>query len=458
MPAYYDVPLVGTIANPNFQVEDVDKFNKLPFYLVMNEVRRFPMYKTWDSLFGSIKWQSNMGSIMRGVRPEPSPDATSFVYPANITSTPTRHVFETLESSEEARVKLQRFESKQFYFLPSWQDFRDNQLKFNHDDIIRQISIFNERFIQGTAFYRAPNCYICNNNGIDSQLGTSDLVTGLPVNDLPAAAADGTVTIPANGKTAAFMQRVAQTIADPLTLRHIYRAVQFFDDDIGALPFEGTLNTPRDNELIKGKYVLILGTDAWRRFTWDDALATLKSINLDLLFDGFKGSLFNMITCKPIRNPLRFTNDGVFVSPQITNAPINQQNVSPTTAPIGPQEANKTRPNPIYTKIDPADITIANNEVAFLCGADAWRTLTVGPPPSEFGGKSMSAEKFYSLRWNGEVQLTDQVLIRYSDGSVDLNRYGTNLQLIAQTALGALAGEVNNILPIFFKRSRVAAH
>jgi hypothetical protein len=118
---------------------------------------------------------------------------------------------------------------------------------------------------------------------------------------------------------------------------------------------------------------------------------------------------------------------------------------------------NKTRPNPNYTSIDEDDIAVANNEIAFLVGADAWKSLTVGPPPKEFSSRSMDAEKFYSLRWNGEIQLTDQLLVRYSDGTLDLNRYGTNLQLIGQAALGALAGEVNNVLPIYFKRSRIAA-
>ncbi len=442
MPAYYDIPLIGALGNQNFQVEDVDKFQKLPFYLVMNEVRRFPQYKTWDSLFGSIKWQTNMGSIMRGVTPNPSPDGTSFVYPANITSTPTRHIFETLENTEESRVKLQRFESKQFYFLPSWQDFRDNQLKFNHDDIIRQVSLFNEKFIQGNAFYRAPNIYICGNMGTEpAQLGTSDFVPGVPTNDLPVAAADGSVAIPADGKTVGFLTAVAVNTQDPLTLRHVSRCCQFFSDDVGALPFEQTLNVPRDNELVKGKYVLIMGSDAWRRFTWDDSVDRLKNLQLDLLFDGFKGSLFGQLTTKPIWNPLRMTNLGVFVAPQITEG-----------------ATNKTRPNPLYTRIDPTDNTVANKEWAFLCGADAWKTLTVGPPPSEFTSRSMDAEKFYKLRWNGEIQLTDQLLVRYSDGTVDLNRYGTNLQLIGQAALGALAGEVNNILPICFQRTRIAAN
>lgn len=439
MPSYYSVPLIGNVVTPNLQTEDVDKFQKLPFYLVMNEVRRFPQYKTWDSLYGSIKWQANMGSIMRGVRPEPSPDGTSFVYPANITATPNRHVFETLESTEEARIKLQRFESKQFYFLPSWQDFRDNQLKFNHDDVIKQVALFNEKFIQGNTYYRSPNIYVCGNNGANAQLGTSDFLPGQPTNDLPTAAADGTVTIPANGKTDAYHAVLSTIAAAPLTLRHLYRATQVFSEDVGALPFEGTLNTPRENELVKGKYVLICGVQAWQRLTFDETTHLLKSINLDLLFDGFKGSLFGTVTTKPIRCPLRFNELGQFVPPQIVEA-----------------GTNKTRPNPAYTAMD-GDNTIAKWEVAFLCGADAWKTITVGPPPSEFTSKSMDAEKFYKLRWNGEIQLTDQCLVRYSDGSVDLNRYGTNLQLIGQAAVGALAGEINNVMPIIFRRSLVAS-
>jgi hypothetical protein len=129
-------------------------------------------------------------------------------------------------------------------------------------------------------------------------------------------------------------------------------------------------------------------------------------------------------------------DDGTFVAPQIVDL---------TTG--------KTRPNPQYTSL-----TTAPYEWAFLVGADAWKTISVGPPPSEFATKNMSAEKFYSLRWSGEVQLTDQCLIKYSDGSIDLNKYGTHLQLISQSVFGALAGEVNNVIPILFRRSRVSVN
>lgn len=435
MPSYYDLPAYTNA----YSVEDVDKYQKLPFYLVMNEIKRFPLYKTWDALFGNKKWTPNMGSIMRGVRPENSPVGDSFVFPQNITGVPNKNVFETLESVEEARLKLHRFESKQFNFLPSFQDFRDNQLKWNHDDIVRQIALYNERFIRGVVLSRSPNIVVAGNQGTSANLGTTELLQNCPVADINS-------TFDALGsKTKGYFADVAGQVGQALTLKVLYKACSYIDDDLGALPFDGTLNTPRDNELVKGKYVIVLGTDAWRQFTFDDSVANLKSIQLDLLFDGFKGSLFGNLTCKPEKFPLRMKADGTFVAPQVTD--VTQVTLSDGTVVA----RNKTRPNPDYTNLNITPI-----EWAFMCAAEGYNSITVGPPPSDFTAKSMSAEKFYSLRWNGEVQLTDQVLIQYPDGTLDLNRYGTQLQLISQCVMGVLPAEVNNVVPIAFRRRRIA--
>lgn len=439
MPSYYNLPL----ANNVFDIEDVNKYNKLPFYMVMNEVSRFPIYKTWDRLVGTKRWQPNMGSIMRGIRPEFSPVGDTFVSPANITDAPTKNVFETLESAEESRLKLHRFESKQFHFLPSFQDFRDNQLKWNHDDIVRQIALFNERFIRGVVLSRSPNLMVAGDQGGELNLGS-------PTGDmLPVIAGTQTSFVAAGGggalvaKTSAYLQAQAETVGQGLTLKVVYKACNILDDDLGAPTFEGTINSPRDNELVKGKYVLITSTEAWRAFVFDDSVANLKSLELDLLFDGFRGSLFGMVTAKAEKFPLRMTENGVFHAPQITdNSP------HPT---IAGATVNKTRPNPNYT-----DINISPFEFAFLVGEDGYNSITVGPPPKEFTQRSMDAEKFYSLRWNGEVQLTDQVLIKYADGTLDLNRYGTQLQLISQAVMGVLPAETNNVLPVLFRRRRVA--
>jgi len=68
----------------------------------------------------------------------------------------------------------------------------------------------------------------------------------------------------------------------------------------------------------------------------------------------------------------------------------------------------------------------------------------------------MDGAKFYSLRWNGEVRLTDQILIVNSDGSIELNDFGENLQLKAQLTHGAIMCERRFAFPMIVSRSRPA--
>jgi hypothetical protein len=398
---------------------------------VKNEVKQFPIWKCFDAMYGSVKWVPNMGTEMQGVRGENSPIVDQFVYPQLMTTSPNMNVIEAGESVELGRLRWHRFESKQFNFRPTWQDFRENQLEFAHKDIIRQISLYNEKFIRGMLWNRAPNVMIAGNSGAIQEYPDA------LVQNVPQAETSATQT--GSYKTPAWFIGIAAAVGGSLTLRTLYNALNIVDDDLNAPPFEGVLNQPRDNELIKGKYVLVTSTEAYRNFTFDPDVTNLKSINLDLLFDNFKGSLFGQITCKAERFPLRFKSDGTLVSPQI-------QQVDGNGRPYG-----KARPNPAY-----ADPKVSKYEVAFLMGADVCRTIAVGAPPSEFTSKKMDAAKFYSLRWNGEVQLTDQILIFDALGRPQLNRYGEQLQLISQTAMGFLAGEINNFLPIVFERRRVS--
>ena len=106
-------------------------------------------------------------------------------------------------------------------------------------------------------------------------------------------------------------------------------------------------------------------------------------------------------------------------------------------------------PNPYYTNMASAPF-----EVAWALGASYGSSIKVGPPPKEFATAKMSGEKFYSMKWNGEVRLTDQVLIQYSDNSYDMNRNGEQLKLFANTVHGYLPGERRFGFPIIFKRRR----
>jgi len=55
-----------------------NNFNKLDFYLVKNEVALFPKWNVYDTMYGSIKWQPNMGDTLQGLTPTSSLCAKSF--------------------------------------------------------------------------------------------------------------------------------------------------------------------------------------------------------------------------------------------------------------------------------------------------------------------------------------------------------------------------------------------
>jgi hypothetical protein len=416
MPAQYDLPAVF-----NQGIEDIEKFNRLPFYLVKNEVELFPQWNIWDQLFGDVSWQQNEGDTMKGVRPEPSPVGRTLFYPRTVISgEPNKDVFEVYESTEIAQVKWHQYESKQFYFVPSWRDFRDNQLNYNHKDIVRQVQNGNNSFIRTVIWDRSPTVFLAGTGLVNSPVG------------------EGNVTQTAvNSKTATWLIGNIPNIKSNLSLRVVQNAATVMSEDLNAPFFEGAKNMPQPNEVLKGKYVLLMTTEDWLQFPWDTSTNALKSINLDLIFQGFRGSLFDMVTSRMDRWPLRFGDDGLFVQPQLTQ--------------VG---TNKTRPNPNYT-----DITLSKYGVAFLIGAAGYRTIRVGPPPRDFTG--LSADKFYKMRWNGEIRLTDQFLIKRGtiaggDFDAEVNDDGRFLKLKGTCTHGILPAEVYNVMPILYKRTRVA--
>lgn len=416
MPVLYDLPEYSGLNN----VEDVDKYNKLPFYLANLEARLFPQWQIYNTLFGKISWQRNMGKVMRGVRAEPTPVGRAFFYPLDLDVTPNKDIFETEEMSEDATLKMHDFDSNQFHFLPSFQDFRENQLEFNHKDIVRQIAIANDTFIRTYALEKAPYLFIAGNTAA----GERQLISA-PVQDLPGLTAANVA------KTTAFWQSVAARIGSNLSLAAVDVITSVLRDDIGAPYFEGTVNTPKDNDLIKGKYVLIGSMEAFQYFKWDPNFSQFRNVNLDIVTQGFRGSIFDEITYKHDRWTLRFGPDGLFPAPEVWNV-----------------DEGRTQPNPDWIN--------APFELAFAVGADAFKTIKVGPPPREFANKKMSAEKFYSMRWNGEVQLTDQVLVKYSDGTYDTNVRGRFLKLISALTMGIIPCNPRTFVPIAFARRRPA--
>ena len=437
MPAIYDMPAAFQNAN----VEDVNRFNQLPFYLVKNEVQVAANWNVFDQLFGEIDWQSNEGNTMKGVTPQGSPVGRSFFFPNEMTTLPNKDIYQVTESVEQATLKRHRYESYQFNFLPSFTAFWRNYLQFANADIVRQIGISNNQFIETNLWFNAPNVYLAG----------SGLLTGAPTGMGNAA------LTAAGSKTKNWLIATVQGtgpgtgVIQNLRLRDVYNAVLNLSEDMAAPSFSGVKNMPKDNEGVKGKYVLVISNEAWMNFPYDpdvlNKLSGLAPCDLNILFNDFRGSLFGTVTTKIHRYPIRFN------TVDVKDAGGNTLYAAGTPIPpeIYDDTDKKRKPNPYYTSL-----VSAPYEVGWLLGADTCRTIKVGAPPKEFANTNMSAEKFYSLRWNGEVRLTDQVLITYPDASVDLNVYGEQLKFISQLTHGYLVGERRYSIPLIYERARPA--
>ena len=437
MPSYYGLP--GAFSPAVIQANNL--FAQLPFYLVQNEIQQYAGWNEFDQLYGSIPWQENMGSVMEAVTPQRSPVGRSFFFPNAITVASNKDIYQVTESNEQAILYKHKYGSFVFNFIPSFQVFWDKYIKFNSDDIVKQIAVSNNQFIETQMWFNASYVYLC---------GTG-LVSGAPI-----AMGNSTYNA-ANSKTAAWL--IATTngtggltgVHQNLRLRDIYNASINLQDDLGAPSFNGVKNMPKDNEGLKGKYALFCSSEDWFNFIFDpDVLNKLNGLapcDLNLLFNDFKGILFGTITCKIKKYPVRYNtanivdgNGGILWA---AGTPIDPEIFDPTD--------NKWKPNPYYTSLISAPYSIA-----WLLGDNYAKTIKVGPPPKEFATKNMSGDKFYSLRWNGEVRLTDQLLIVNADGSVEMNDSGENLQLKSQLTHGYLVTERRFAFPILIARSRPA--
>ena len=437
MPSFYGLP--GQFSPAVIQANTL--FAQLPFYLVHNEIQQYANWNEFDQMYGSIPWQENMGNVMEAVTPQRSPVGRSLFFPNPINTASNKDIYQVTESNEQAQLYKHKYGSYVFNFVPSFQVFWDKYIKFNSDDIVKQIAVSNNQFIETQMLQCANYVYLCG--------------TGL-VGGAPTGAMNATLNA-AGSKTAAWLVGITQGTGgntgaiQNLRLRDVYRAIMNLQDDLGAPSFNGVKNMPKDNEGLKGKYALFCGSEDWFNFTFDpdvlNKLSGLAPCDLNLVTNDFKGNLFGTITCKIKKYPIRFSLvnilDGAGGTLWAAGFPIDPEIFDPID--------NKWKPNPYYTSLISAPYSIA-----WLLGDNFVKTLKVGPPPKEFAAKNMSGEKFYSLRWNGEVRLTDQLLIQNADLSYEMNDFGENLQLKAQLTHGLIVTERRFAFPIIIARSRVS--
>lgn len=378
-----------------------------------------------------------MGNTMKGVTPQRSPVGRSFFFPLPITTQPNKDVYQVTESVENSILYSHDYESFQFNFLPSFTAFWETYIEFNDNDIVEKIACASNQFTETQMFQSATLVWLCG----------SGLMTNAPT-------APMNITLDAAGsKTAAWLVAAVNGtggmtgVIDCLTLRNLYDATMSLQDDQKAPQFSGVKNMPVDNEGLKGKYALYCSSETWMNFTYDRTVSELKSINLDLLFQDFKGSLFGTLTCKIKCYPIRFSNVNILDA----GGTVVWAAGFPIDPEIFDQNSGKWIPNPYYTSLVSAPF-----EIAWLMGDGYAKTIKVGPPPREFTGRDMDAEKFYEMRWNGETRLTDQFLLFTAANVPFMNTYGKNLKIIAETTHGYLVGERRYAYPMILRRKRPA--
>lgn len=432
MPAFYDQPA----SYGNAVVEDKNLYNQLPFFLVKNSVPQFAKWNVFDQLFGKIDWVTNQGNTMKGVTLQRSPVGRAFFFPVAVTSVANKDIYQPTESTEQAIVYVHKYETFQFNFLPNFSAFWEH-IAFANKDIAEKIMISNNQFIETALWFNYQNVYLC---------GTG-VVTGCPQ---ALGNAAGTA---AGSKTAAWLIATIQGangvpgVQNNFTLRDAYNVVMALGEDFAAPPFSGMRNMPKDNDGLKEKFVIVGSSEAFMTWTFDPDVQNLKPLNLDLLFNDFKGLLFGTTTYKFHRYPIRFsladTKDGA------------GNILYPAGTPIPPEvfdvTDNKWKPNPFWTSLITAPF-----EMAHILGDGYGKSIKVGPPPKEFAAKQMSGQKFYGMRWNGEIQVTDQILITDANGNLALNTYGENLKLQSKLTHGWLPGERRYGMGILYRRARPA--
>jgi len=403
-------------------------YNKLDYYLAKTSVDFFKQQLCWQKMMKPFPWKANQGNVVKGVTKVPSPHVRSEFLPQPISSTPKMDVNQVREISEMAQLYRHYFDSLQFQFLPSFQDFLTDHVDATNKDMVEKIARTQDLFLRTAIFHGAPHVFISGDKNNVELETTVPYWTGYTI---------------AQSKTTNFLKAACLRVNGNLSLKTLAKLATIAEYDVSIPFFSGAnLGDGSDGKALNGKYGLLCSTEAWYNFQFDSHLLDNRQINLDVVTDGFTGSLFGRIATKFEQKPLRIAADGTIPVPETMIADPNNPLVG---LPV---------PNPAYVA--------APYEVAWLFGAEAYKSISVGPPPSEFAAGGMSMDKFRGMDWSGKVMPTrnfDIAMLDQNNAVVYMpNNRGEYLKLIATAVYGIMPINRRNIIPILFARQRVGAN
>lgn len=401
-------------------------FYQLPIYMTKLQVDTIQWNARHTKLLKPVKWQANMGNTMQGVRKVKSPILRSQAAPNPITSAPKRDVIEVRETQEQAILFRQNFESQLMQFIPSFADFLTDHVDATTKDIAEKVQVYQELFVRTAMFDACPRIWLC---------GKAQELTEVPGWTSPW---NGTLT-----KTAAVMQALLAQVSKPMTLRAVSKLNTVMYSDLRISPFTGnSTGDGSDGSALKHKYCLVMGTELWDGWVHDPFLQGNRAIDLDIITDGFQGSLFGRFTSMFEQYELRFKADGTAPAPELVEENPARYNVG------------EPLPNPDWVN--------APFGVMWAYGNEGYKSIQVGPPPRDFAGGGMTMDKFNGMDWNGKVSMTRNVLVPCLDAqnnvTYDTNKRGEYLQILADLAMGILPVQRRNVIPIIYARQRVATN
>lgn len=427
MPAISAFPKADAEACSGWNPQELSLYNKLPKWFIEREVAFRKKYGSYKRIFGSIPWTPNKGSTITGVITEPPPTLRQFAFPnALSTNAAKRDIIQHRERTFDVTLKHHKFESPVFQWLASFEDFIAKKITKNIDFVMRWQENYISQFYRGYMFHQSPAMMFCDH--------TSSIIDdGAPIGEGNAA---GT-----SGKTDAYLQaRLVEMVgAANLSLKNLVYALNYLEEDALAVPYQA--GSAKDDSYLNDKFLLITSSETFNSWINDPFLKEMKACDLNVITEGFKGSLMGRVTTTLHSDPLRCL--------------INSTTGAITwPAPHIIQE-NPAAPNYGQTIVNP-DYRNAQIEFSFLCGASGYSVVDVGPPPAEFaqGG----ADRIGSLKWNGRPRLTDRVNVPCVDGNgttvQEPNAYDEFLKVISYVVMGIAGETTRNVLPIAHRRTR----